>query len=111
MRIKRRLGVLAGAAAAALVAGLLTIANSPAAHADLYNPRQDWLRASTGGLFLHWGERTYPSYTDCTTWENAINGGGWDANYWVQEAQKLHLSYIVLATFHSRLGYARAWPS
>ena len=25
--------------------------------------------------------------------------------------QKLHASYLVLATFHSRLGYARPWPS
>ena len=92
------------------MAGLLTIPGTPA-HADLFNPRQDWLRASTGGLFLHWGERTSPSFTDCTKWENAINSGGWTAGYWVQEAQKLHLSYIVLATFHSRLGYARSWPS
>src|SRR5207248_3097640 len=108
MRIRRRVGILA--AVAALVGGLLAIPGSPA-HADLFNPRQDWLRASTGGLFLHWGERTSPGYTDCTAWQNAVVSGGWDPNYWVQEAQKLHLSYLVLATFHSRLGYARAWPS
>jgi alpha-L-fucosidase len=30
---------------------------------------------------------------------------------WITEAQKLHAQYIVLATFHSRLGYARPWPS
>jgi F5/8 type C domain-containing protein len=29
----------------------------------------------------------------------------------VREAQKLHASYLVLTTFHSRLGYARPWPS
>jgi len=108
MRIKRKAGILV--AVAALVGGLLAIPGSPA-HADLFNPRQDWLRASTGGLFLHWGERTSPGYTDCTAWQNAVVSGGWDPNYWVQEAQKLHLSYLVLATFHSRLGYARAWPS
>jgi alpha-L-fucosidase len=84
---------------------------SPQAHADLQNPRQDFLRASTSGLFLHWGERTSPGYTSCSAWENAVTGGGWSADYWVNEAQKLHASYLVLATFHSRLGYARPWPS
>src|SRR5205085_1518554 len=40
-----------------------------------------------------------------------VTNAGWDANYWVKEAKKLHTQYIVLAAFHSRLGYARAWPS
>ena len=57
------------------------------------------------------GERTSPAQTNCTTWENDVNNAGWDANFWVQEAKKLHTQYIVLAAFHSRLGYARAWPS
>jgi alpha-L-fucosidase len=81
------------------------------ARADLTNPRQDFLRASTSGLFLHWGMLTSPGYTSCTAWENAITSGGWSADYWVGEAQKLRASYIVLATFHSKLGYGRAWPS
>ena len=108
MRTKRKVAVLA--AAAALVAALLAIPGGPA-RADLFNPRQDWLRAATAGLFLHWGERTSPAQTNCTTWENDVNNAGWDANFWVQEAKKLHTQYIVLAAFHSRLGYARAWPS
>ncbi|MGW2432296.1 alpha-L-fucosidase [Streptomyces sp. NPDC001640] len=29
----------------------------------------------------------------------------------MDEARKLHASYLVLASFHSRLGYSRAWPS
>src|SRR5256886_13429605 len=108
MRTRRKVAILA--AAAALVAALLTIPGAPA-RADLFNPRQDWLGAATAGLFLHWGQRTSPAPANCTTWENDVNNAGWDANYWVQEAKKLHTQYIVLAAFHSRLGYARAWPS
>jgi polygalacturonase len=78
---------------------------------DLENPRQDFLRASVGGLFLHWGLRTAPAHTSCTAWENDVTNGGWTPDYWVKEAQKLHTQYLVLATFHSRLGYARPWPS
>jgi len=94
--------------AAALVAALAIAAP---ARADLYNPRQQWLRGSTAGLFLHWGMFTAPKHLDCAQWEQDVTGGGWNAGYWVREAQKLHASYIVLATFHSRLGYARPWPS
>ncbi len=108
--LRGRLGyLLAVALVAASAAGWL--AASTPAHADLQNPRQNFLRSSTAGLFLHWGERTNPGYTSCTSWENAVTGGGWSADYWVSEAQKLHASYLVLATFHSRLGYARPWPS
>ncbi|MFF0267505.1 discoidin domain-containing protein [Kribbella sp. NPDC004536] len=81
------------------------------ARAEVENPRQQWLRDSTAGLFLHWGMFTAPRHTDCAAWERDVTAGGWDAGYWVDEAQKLHASYIVLATFHSRLGYARPWPS
>ncbi|WP_097259033.1 glycosyl hydrolase family 28 protein [Streptomyces sp. Ag109_G2-15] len=78
---------------------------------DLENPRQDFLRGSIGGLFLHWGLRTAPAHTSCGAWENDVTGGGWTPDYWVNEARKLHTQYLVLATFHSRLGYARPWPS
>ncbi|MFE7170628.1 glycosyl hydrolase family 28 protein [Streptomyces sp. NPDC057616] len=78
---------------------------------DLENPRQDFLRASVGGLFLHWGLRTAPAHTSCTAWEKDATDGGWTPDYWVNEARKLHTQYLVLATFHSRLGYARPWPS
>ncbi|MEU6552161.1 glycosyl hydrolase family 28 protein [Streptomyces sp. NPDC046915] len=78
---------------------------------DVQNPRQDFLRASVGGLFLHWGLRTAPAHTSCTAWENDVTNGGWTPDYWVNEARKLHTQYLVLATFHSRLGYARPWPS
>ncbi|WP_432890256.1 glycoside hydrolase family 88 protein [Kribbella sp. CA-245084] len=81
------------------------------AQAELQHPRQQFLRESTGGLFLHWGMRSSPGYTSCSAWENAVKAGGWDPAYWVREAQKLHTQYLVLATFHSRLGYARPWPS
>jgi alpha-L-fucosidase len=110
MLTKRKVGVLAAVAVAAVVAALLSIPGAPA-RADLFNDRQKWLRESTAGLFLHWGERTSPAQTNCTTWQNMVNNAGWDAGYWVQEAKKLHAGYIVLAAFHSRLGYARAWPS
>ncbi|MBO3748475.1 carbohydrate-binding protein [Streptosporangiaceae bacterium NEAU-GS5] len=99
--------------AAALSAVAVILAMTPAgpARADLQAPRQAFLRSSIGGLFLHWGERTNPQHTSCTTWENDVTNGGWDPNYWVNEAKKLHLQYLVLATFHSRLGYARPYPS
>jgi hypothetical protein len=90
---------------------LATLGFSAPARADLRNPRQTWLRDSTAGLFLHWGMRTSPGYTSCSAWESAVTNGGWSANYWVQEAQKLHVQYLVLASFHSRLGYGRPWPS
>ena len=98
------------AAGLAALALSLTGAAAPA-RADLTNPRQNWLRDSTAGLFLHWGERTSPAHTSCSSWESDVTNGGWSAGYWVGEAQKLHAKYLVLASFHSRLGYARAWPS
>ena len=110
-RLPRRLGVAALAVAvAALVLALVGLGGRPA-RADLQNPRQDFLRASTNGLFMHWGMLTSPGFTSCSAWENAVTSGGWSASYWVSEAQKLHASYITLATFHSKLGYARPWPS
>jgi hypothetical protein len=90
---------------------LATLGFAAPARAELLNPRQTWLRNSTAGLFLHWGMRTNPGYTSCSAWESAVTNGGWSANYWVQEAQKLHVQYLVLASFHSRLGYGRPWPS
>ncbi|MGQ4436267.1 glycosyl hydrolase family 28 protein [Streptomyces sp. SAS_260] len=94
--------------------GTTTSARPPGAAArplDLENPRQDFLRSSVGGLFLHWGLRTAPAHTSCTAWENDVTSGGWTPDYWINEARKLHTQYLVLATFHSRLGYARPWPS
>ncbi|WP_163508276.1 discoidin domain-containing protein [Fodinicola acaciae] len=93
-----------------LVALVLVLVPGPA-KADLQNPRQAFLRGSVSGLFLHWGERTAPAHTNCAAWEKDVNSGGWTPDYWVKEAQKLHAQYLVLATFHSRLGYARPWPS
>ncbi|NUT33296.1 MAG: carbohydrate-binding protein [Hamadaea sp.] len=97
--------------AAAVLAASTLIAGAPPAHADLQHPRQAFLRGSVGGLFLHWGMRTAPAHTSCSAWESAVVSGGFDPDYWVAEARKLHTQYIVLATFHSRLGYARPWPS
>jgi hypothetical protein len=99
----------AGLVAAILATSVLMPPST--ANAELFHPRQEWLRSSNIGLFLHWGMFTSPIHTDCEEWEQAVSGGGWTADYWVDEAQKLHASYIVLATFHSRLGYARPWPS
>lgn len=61
-----------------------------AAPRELDNPRQEFLRNSVGGLFLHGGLRTAPARTDCTAWENDVTNGGWTPDYWVREAQKLH---------------------
>src|SRR5438132_8209182 len=103
-----------------IAALLLATLGFPApARAELLNPRQTWLRNATAGLFLHWGlrtTRTDPSAppflnTDCAAWENEVTAQGWSADKWVSAAQKLHAQYLVLASFHSRLGYARPWPS
>ncbi len=111
-RTSRRVGqhVLLVTAALALAVGLAATGVRPAS-AELEHPRQSWLRSAHIGLFLHWGMFTAPVHTDCAAWEQAVTGGGWTPDYWVDQAQKLHASYLVLATFHSRLGYARPWPS
>jgi len=69
------------------------------------------LLLATAGMFLHWGMFTAPKHLDCASWEKDVTDGGWDPDYWVDEARKIRAGYIVLATFHSRLGYARPWPS
>ncbi|WP_394620750.1 alpha-L-fucosidase [Lentzea sp. JNUCC 0626] len=95
----------------ALLAGLLVPVGQGVAQAEVRHPRQEWLRQSTAGLFLHWGMFTAPRHLDCAEWERDVTGGGWTPDYWIDEARKLGASYVVLATFHSRLGYARPWPS
>jgi alpha-L-fucosidase len=102
---------LAAMAAIIIPFGAVWLVSAPAARAELQHPRQQFLRDSTAGLFLHWGLRTAPSHTSCSAWENDVTNGGWSADYWVNEGKKLHVQYLVLASFHSRLGYARAWPS
>jgi alpha-L-fucosidase len=102
--LTRRLGVL-------LTAVLVATLSATPVRAEVLHPRQDWLRNSIAGLFLHWGLRTAPSHSSCSAWEADVTGGGWTPAYWVNEAKKLHTQYLVFASFHSRLGYARAWPS
>ncbi|WP_328321106.1 discoidin domain-containing protein [Kribbella sp. NBC_00382] len=113
MRSSSRLWRPLVALLAATLSAAALLSGTPAtkANAELQHPRQEFLRQATGGLFLHWGMRTSPGYTSCSAWENAVTAGNWDPAYWVREAQKLHTQYLVLATFHSRLGYARPWPS
>src|SRR5689334_21022736 len=101
---------LALAASLALVASLALGGAAPA-HAEVEHPRQEWMRRSTAGVFLHWGMYTAPVHLDCAQWEHDVTAGGWTPNYWIDEAGKLGASYVVLTTFHSRLGYARPWPS
>jgi len=88
-----------------------TLLGAPAANAEVQHPRQAWMRNATAGLFLHWGMFTTPIHLDCAQWEHDVTAGGWTPNYWIDEAGKLGASYVVLTTFHSRLGYARPWPS
>ncbi len=98
-------------ASAGLIGTGLIGAGTPAAHAEVQHPRQQWMRQATAGLFLHWGMFTAPIHKDCAQWEQDVLGGGWTPDYWIDEAGKLGASYVVLTTFHSRLGYARPWPS
>jgi hypothetical protein len=109
-RRSRHHRLLAFLFALAVAAGLVVVAPAPVS-AEMFHPRQEWLRNGTGGLFLHWGMRTAPQHTNCAEWEKAVTDGGWEARHWIDEAIKLKAEYVVLATFHSRLGYARAWPS
>ena len=108
--MRRRLGRFPVALVAVLFVAASLLSPVPAA-AELEHPRQQFLRDAQAGLFIHWGLRTAPQHTSCSAWENDVTAGGWNAQYWVNEARKLHAQYIVLATFHSRLGYARPWPS
>ncbi|MET8248735.1 alpha-L-fucosidase [Streptomyces sp. NPDC005202] len=113
MRPRRHAAHLLWVAVLALLCGLFTAPATQAApaHQPSYPPRQTMLRGATAGLFLHWGMFTAPKYYDCAAWEKAVTDGGWSPDYWVDEARKIRASYLVLATFHSRLGYARPWPS
>ncbi|MEV0090832.1 alpha-L-fucosidase [Streptomyces sp. NPDC050738] len=116
-RADRRAARLVRIAVCSLLCGLFLTSPASATAAghrpepSPYPARQTWLRDSTAGLFLHWGMFTQPRHDDCASWEKAVTDGGWTPDYWVNEAKKLKASYIVLATFHSRLGYARPWPS
>jgi alpha-L-fucosidase len=106
----RRLGRVPVALVAVIIIVAAALIGGPAS-AEVEHPRQQFLRSAQAGLFIHWGLRTSPQHTDCADWENDVTAGGWSAQYWVNEAKKLHAQYIVLAAFHSRLGYARPWPS
>ncbi|MER6229689.1 alpha-L-fucosidase [Streptomyces sp. NPDC001663] len=108
---RRKLLVLWIALLALLCTAPAANAGAEAKAAEPPPPRQTMLRNATAGLFLHWGMFTAPKHYDCASWEQAVTDGGWSPEYWVDEARKIRASYIVLATFHSRLGYARPWPS
>ncbi|GII30238.1 alpha-L-fucosidase [Planotetraspora mira] len=79
--------------------------------AALAHGRQRWLRDGVLGLLLHWGMRTSPPYTDVRAWEDRVTADGWTPRHWVDRAVQLRAGYLVFASFHSRLGYVRAWPS
>ncbi|MFJ1967987.1 alpha-L-fucosidase [Streptomyces sp. NPDC087903] len=113
MRPARHTAHLLWVAVLALLCGLFTApaSQASAAHQPAYPPRQTMLRNATAGLFLHWGMFTAPRHLDCASWEKDVTDGGWSPEYWVDQARKIRAGYIVLATFHSRLGYARPWPS
>jgi hypothetical protein len=114
IRSRTRRRFASAASAVVLAAGLISAISgigAPAAHAEVENPRQQWMRAATAGIFLHWGMFTSPIHKDCASWEHDVTAGGWTPDYWINEAGKLGASYVVLTTFHSRLGYAKPWPS
>ncbi|WP_127586811.1 alpha-L-fucosidase [Paenibacillus koleovorans] len=82
-----------------------------------------WFRDAKIGLFVHWGLRTgehiidpfskevvFP-YKDEVEFEEAAAQAGWSAAKWVETAKQIGAKYITYATFHSRLGYLRTWPS
>src|SRR6266498_3372917 len=71
-----RSGAKVGVLGTALVVGaiMFSTAGAPPAQAELQNPRQTWLRQSQAGLFLHWGMRTSPVFTSCTTKGNDFLG-------------------------------------
>src|ERR1044072_1347532 len=60
--IRRRWRLACAAVVLTVTAGLTGV---PAAHAEVQNPRQEWLRNATAGLFLHWGLFTAPLHKDC----------------------------------------------
>src|SRR6266545_4792033 len=79
---------------AALVLAMTgTLISASAANAEVEHPRQQWLRNSTAGLFLHWGMFTAPLHLDCAQWDHDVTAGGWTPDYWVDEARKLGAAY------------------
>src|SRR6266508_4337115 len=97
-----RAGIVA--AAAPVVVG----AAAPAARAELFNPRQQWLRDATAGLFLHWGMRTAPGYIYVASWE--ASASAWSPVYFLDEAYKLSSRYVLLARLITQHEYAYCSP-
>src|SRR5689334_2331286 len=73
--------------AAAVLTLTATLAGAPPAGAEVLNPRQDWMRNATAGVFLHWGMFTAPIHLDCAQWEHDVTAGGWTPGYWIDEAR------------------------
>ena len=78
--------LLAYGAALVVAAGLA--ATPSVAHGELQDPRQDFLRDSQAGLFLHWGMRTAPAHTDCGAWESRCHRRRLDGRLLGQRGQE-----------------------
>ena len=78
-----------------------------------------WYHSARVGLFLHWGMNTgnarwaehVPLYRDVREMEDAANAAGFSVTHWIDAAVKMRADFATLATFHSCLGYLKAWRS
>ena len=77
-----------------------------------------WYHGARTGLFVSWGintgNREWPKnntvpYNTIKEFEKAAKD--FDAKAWVDAAKKIRASYITFDTFHSCLGYIKAWRS
>ncbi len=97
------------------LAGLIVAVQVPArtASAEVMHlrPEAQWAVDGKSGVLYHWGLYSRPQYTDVSAWERHLAEVGWSPSGMVSAAKRIHAKYIVLATFHSVLGYVKVWPS
>ncbi len=92
----------------------MTMVLSPltkAAEPTALRPQAKWVVDGQVGIFYHWGLDAYPHFTDVSAWEQHLKSVGWSPNGMVSAAQRARAKYIIFATFHSRVGYVKVWPS
>ncbi len=103
----RALGLIAGTAA---ILSLSHPATASAASVTV-RPQAQWVIDGQVGIFYHWGLDAFPHYTDVRAWEQHLKSAGWSPKGMVSAAQRVNARYIIFATFHSRVGYVKVWPS
>lgn len=95
----------------AMMFPLVIAFSSPKSTSSLTSGPQ-WFSSANTGLMVHWGLGTgnradQIKYTSIADFEAATKS--WSAAKWVNEAKKMRAKFITFASFHSCIGYLRAW--